>query len=164
MATLDTDTAWKLILNARNLISLFLPLCQPIKRPAGNHVVGQLGQSLDGRIATVTGCSRFINGDDGITHLHRIRALCDAVVVGAGTAATDTPRLTVRRANGPNPVDVDVTLNKADVYPFGHEEYTLGLSASTVIKRSDWGMTYGMDEGMVGDEVVLRFAFEAIKD
>jgi len=63
-----------------------------------------------------------------------------------------------------NPVDVDVTLNKADVYPFGHEEYTLGLSASTVIKRSDWGMTYGIDEGMVGDEVVLRFAFEAIKD
>lgn len=63
-----------------------------------------------------------------------------------------------------NPVDVDVTLNKADVYPFGHKEYTLGLSASAVIKRSDWGMTYGIDQGMVGDEVVLRFAFEAIKD
>src|SRR5690554_1444188 len=158
--------SWELIQpateQARNLLSLFLPLCQPVSR--NSRVIGQLGQSLDGRIATVTGCSRFINGDDGITHLHRIRALCDAVVVGAGTASTDNPRLTVRRANGPNPVDVDVTLNKADVYPFGHEEYTLGLSASTIIKRSDWGMTYGMDEGMVGDEVVLRFAFEAIKD
>ncbi len=62
------------------------------------------------------------------------------------------------------PVDVDITLNKAAEYPFGHEEYTLGISAETVIKRSDWGMTYGVDNGMVGDEVTLRFGFEAIKD
>ncbi len=61
-----------------------------------------------------------------------------------------------------NPVDVDVTLNKADVYPFGHEKHTLGISASAVIKRSDWGMTYGLDQNMVGDEVTLRFGFEAI--
>lgn len=62
------------------------------------------------------------------------------------------------------PVDIDVTLNKAAEYPFGHEEYTLGISAETVIKRSDWGMTYGVDNGMVGDEVSLRFGFEAIKE
>jgi len=62
------------------------------------------------------------------------------------------------------PVDIDVTLNKAAEYPFGHEEYTLGISAETVIKRSDWGMTYGVDNGMVGDEVTLRFGFEAIKE
>lgn len=62
------------------------------------------------------------------------------------------------------PVDIDVTLNKAAEYPFGHEEYTLGISAETAIKRSDWGMTYGVDNGMVGDEVTLRFGFEAIKE
>lgn len=62
------------------------------------------------------------------------------------------------------PVDIDVTLNKAAEYPFGNEEYTLGISAETVIKRSDWGMTYGVDNGMVGDEVTLRFGFEAIKE
>lgn len=63
-----------------------------------------------------------------------------------------------------NPVDVEVTLNKAADYPIGHESYTLGISASTVINRSDWGMTYGLDQDLVGDEVTLRFGFEAIKD
>ena len=62
------------------------------------------------------------------------------------------------------PVDVNVTLNKAAEYPIGHEDHTLGISAEAVIKRSDWGMTYGLENGLVGDEVRLRFGFEAIKD
>ena len=62
-----------------------------------------------------------------------------------------------------NPVVLDVTLNKSAVYPFGHEEYTLGISAETSLKRSEWGMTYGLDGDMVSDEVTLRFGFEAIK-
>ncbi|SFR47916.1 Polyisoprenoid-binding protein YceI [Marinobacter daqiaonensis] len=61
------------------------------------------------------------------------------------------------------PVTLDVTLNKAAEYPIGHEEYTLGISASTTIKRSDWGMTYALDPLLVGDEVYLRFEFEAIQ-
>jgi len=61
-----------------------------------------------------------------------------------------------------NPVDVDVTLNKAADYPIGHEDYTLGISASAVINRSDWGMTYGLDQNLVGDEAKLRFGFEAV--
>jgi len=63
-----------------------------------------------------------------------------------------------------NPVTLDVTLNKAAVYPFGHEKYTLGISANTTLKRSDWGMTYGLEPAMVGDEVTLRFGFEAYTD
>ena len=63
-----------------------------------------------------------------------------------------------------NPVVLDVTLNKSAIYPFGHEQYTLGISAETRLKRSEWGMTYGLDGGMVGDEVALRFGFEAIKE
>jgi polyisoprenoid-binding protein YceI len=61
------------------------------------------------------------------------------------------------------PVNVNVSLNKSAEYPFGHEEYTLGLTAETSFNRSDWGMTYGVDNGMVGDEVKLRFGFEAIR-
>ncbi|MGA7806011.1 dihydrofolate reductase family protein, partial [Bradyrhizobium sp.] len=52
-------------------------------------IVGQLGQSLDGRIATETGHSKYINGAAGLEHLHRLRALVDAVVVGVGTAVAD---------------------------------------------------------------------------
>ena len=54
-------------------------------------VVGQIGQSLDGRIATTNGHSHYINGLHGRTHLHRLRALVDAVVVGVGTALADDP-------------------------------------------------------------------------
>lgn len=62
------------------------------------------------------------------------------------------------------PVDVAVTLNKSADYPIGHKDYTLGITAEATIKRSEWGMTYGLDPALVGDEVKLRFGFEAIKD
>lgn len=42
-----------------------------------------------------------------------------------------------------NPVILDVTLNKSADYPIGHEDFTLGISAETTLRRSDWGMTYG---------------------
>lgn len=70
------------------------------------YVIGQLGQSLDGRIATLSGHSHYINGPEAILHLHRLRALVDAVIVGATTAIADDPRLTVRLVKGQNPARV----------------------------------------------------------
>src|SRR3954462_5015534 len=69
-------------------------------------VVGQIGQSIDGRIATVTGHSKYINGPAGLDQLHRLRALVDAVLVGIGTAVADDPLLTVRRCVGPSPARI----------------------------------------------------------
>ena len=71
-------------------------------------VVGQIGQSLDGRIATESGHSKYINGPAGLEHLHRLRALVDAVVIGVGTAIADDPQLTVRRVAGPQPARIVV--------------------------------------------------------
>jgi len=69
-------------------------------------IVGQLGQSLDGRVATESGHSKYVNGPAGLVHLHRLRALMDAIIVGVGTAIADDPQLTVRRVAGPQPVRV----------------------------------------------------------
>jgi diaminohydroxyphosphoribosylaminopyrimidine deaminase/5-amino-6-(5-phosphoribosylamino)uracil reductase len=69
-------------------------------------VVGQIGQSIDGRVATTTGRSHYINCPAGIAHLHRLRALVDGVIIGVGTACADDPQLTVRRVCGPNPIRV----------------------------------------------------------
>ena len=69
-------------------------------------MIGQIGQSLDGRIATASGQSHYINGPAAIVHLHRLRALVDAVIVGIGTVTADDPRLTVRRVEGPSPARV----------------------------------------------------------
>ncbi|MEQ8313339.1 MAG: YceI family protein [Gammaproteobacteria bacterium] len=62
-----------------------------------------------------------------------------------------------------HPVTLDVTINKRAEYPFGHRRETLGISASTTILRSLWGMDYGVSNDMVGDEVSLRFEFEALQ-
>src|SRR6267154_2050188 len=80
----------------------------PLRRGTVDHlvVVGQIGQSIDGRIATVTGHSKYINGPAGLAHLHRLRALVDAVLVGIGTAVADDPLLTVRRCLGPSPARI----------------------------------------------------------
>ncbi|WP_241503832.1 RibD family protein [Ferruginivarius sediminum] len=80
----------------------------PILRDGSNALftIAQLGQTLDGRIATESGHSHYVTGETNRDHLHRLRALVDAVVVGAGTVAADDPQLTVRRVKGPNPVRV----------------------------------------------------------
>ncbi|MCZ8130062.1 MAG: RibD family protein [Steroidobacteraceae bacterium] len=76
--------------------------------PQAPVAIGHLGQSLDGFIATPAGDSRYVNGRGNLLHLHRMRALCDAIVVGAGTVAADDPQLTTRLVPGPNPVRVVV--------------------------------------------------------
>ena len=98
------------------LLNLYLPICSATSsRPM---TIGHLGQSLDGFIATPSGDSQFVTGDDNIVHLHRMRALTDAVVVGAGTVATDDPQLTVRHVTGRNPLRVvfDPGRRLADTY------------------------------------------------
>jgi diaminohydroxyphosphoribosylaminopyrimidine deaminase/5-amino-6-(5-phosphoribosylamino)uracil reductase len=91
--------------DAQALFSQLKPLLD--RRGAqADWCIGQLGQSLDGCIATHTGDANFVNGPEGLTHLHRLRALCDGVLVGAGTACLDNPQLTTRRVTGPNPTRV----------------------------------------------------------
>jgi len=86
-----------------------LALYAPLVRRDGlgrQFTVAQIGQSLDGRVATISGDARDISGRDGLCHLHRLRALSDAVVIGVRTALHDRPRLTVRLVPGPSPARV----------------------------------------------------------
>ena len=87
--------------DARDLLEIFLP----IQRQT-DLVIAQAGQSVDGRIATTTGQSHYVTGPADLRRLHRLRALVDAVIVGAGTVAADDPRLTVREVEGNNPTRV----------------------------------------------------------
>ncbi|MEU2259049.1 RibD family protein [Streptomyces sp. NPDC019645] len=87
---------------AHLLAERYVPLCLSGPR----FTFAQLGQSLDGFIATRKGDADYVTGPEDREHLHRLRALSDAVVVGAGTAVADDPRLTVRACPGPHPVRV----------------------------------------------------------
>ena len=88
------------------LAALFGPVLAPPAAPDGCRVIGRLAQTLDGRIATAAGSSQWIGGPGDILHTHRLRALCHAVVVGAGTVRHDNPRLTTREVPGPDPLRV----------------------------------------------------------
>lgn len=72
-----------------------------------------------------------------------------------------TGDLTVRGVT--RPVTLDVTWNKSEAYPFGNN-YVIGVSASTVIKRSEFGMEYAVENGWVGDETPVTIHFEAIRE
>jgi riboflavin-specific deaminase-like protein len=101
-------TGWESLLPShdpqRDLVELYLPICSAtVDRPI---TLAHLGQSLDGFIATSSGDSCWVTGPENILHLHRLRALCDAVIVGAGTVEADNPRLTTRLVTGSNPLRV----------------------------------------------------------
>jgi len=59
-------------------------------------VILKLAMSLDGKIATRTGDSKWITGERARAYAHRLRSRVDAILVGAGTARADNPRLTAR--------------------------------------------------------------------
>lgn len=91
---------------AAALFAVYKPLLDAATASARPWLVAQLGQSLDGCIATASGDSTYVTGPHSLLHLHRLRALCDAVLVGAGTVAADDPQLTTRRVPGPHPTRI----------------------------------------------------------
>lgn len=155
----------RLPLQSRDLVELYAPLLgATAERPV---VVGHLGQSLDARIATQSGDSRHVTGPENLVHLHRMRALCDAVVVGAGTVAADNPRLTTRLVDGPNPVRVVIDprrrlLAEQRLFTDG-EAPTLILCAATRLIADD------RDDRLVGiptdaDGLSLEHALSALRE
>ncbi len=67
-----------------------------------------LAQSLDGRIATLTGAAKWISNKENLVYVHRLRALCDGILIGSNTLHKDNPALTVRHVSGANPVKIVV--------------------------------------------------------
>jgi len=150
------------------LLNLYLPICSATSaRPL---TVGHLGQSLDGFIATPSGDSQSVTGSDNILHLHRMRALCDAVVVGAGTVAADDPQLTTRHVPGPSPLRVVFDPGRRLVPTFrlftDRKAPTLYICARSRVSPGESHMgsavIAGIDSGRPGDEAaqVLRLLRE----
>jgi GTP cyclohydrolase II len=105
-------------------------------RPDRPYVVLKYAQTLDGRIATGGGDSKWISGPQERRVSHALRAACDGVLIGAGTVLADDPLLTVRMVPGASPIRVvvDSTLRApSDAQVFGPEAATVVLTS----ERSD---------------------------
>jgi len=122
------ETPAQLTEEARQVLDLFLPL-----QLQSDFVIAQAGQSLDGRIATASGHSHYVTGPQDVRRLHRLRALVDAVVVGAGTVDADDPRLTVREADGENPTRV--VIDPSDRLDRSRRVFRDGAAPTVVIRR-----------------------------
>jgi diaminohydroxyphosphoribosylaminopyrimidine deaminase/5-amino-6-(5-phosphoribosylamino)uracil reductase len=73
------------------------------------YVTIKFAQSVDGRIATQTGHSRWISSPTSLKFAHKLRAINDAVLVGANTLERDDPLLTTRLVKGNNPIRIVLT-------------------------------------------------------
>jgi diaminohydroxyphosphoribosylaminopyrimidine deaminase/5-amino-6-(5-phosphoribosylamino)uracil reductase len=96
---------------AAALLELYVPYCvAPLhaRRMGRPFTVSHFAQSLDGRIATRAGDSRWIGCAENRVHAHRMRALCDGILIGARTLRTDRPALTVRHTEGSDPARIVV--------------------------------------------------------
>jgi diaminohydroxyphosphoribosylaminopyrimidine deaminase/5-amino-6-(5-phosphoribosylamino)uracil reductase len=111
------------------LLDLYLPLC--VGSGARDLVIGHVGQSLDGQIATAGGASRYVTGPENIVHMHRLRSLFDAVLVGAGTVECDDPQLTTRLVPGEHPtrVVIDPSLR----LPHARKLYRDGVAPTLIV-------------------------------
>ena len=98
-----TDSGWPAMPLAVDTTELIGNISRHDTRP---YVVLKYAQTVDGRIATSTGDSKWISGEGERRISHALRAACDAVLVGVGTVLQDDPQLTVRMVPGATPARV----------------------------------------------------------
>jgi diaminohydroxyphosphoribosylaminopyrimidine deaminase/5-amino-6-(5-phosphoribosylamino)uracil reductase len=100
------------------------------------YVTVKFAQTLDGRIATVTGHSRWVSSAESQKLAHKLRAQNDAILAGAGTIVKDNPELTTRLVKGRNPLRVVLDSNlkiPPDVKVFKNLD-----KAPTVVATTAW--------------------------
>jgi diaminohydroxyphosphoribosylaminopyrimidine deaminase/5-amino-6-(5-phosphoribosylamino)uracil reductase len=106
------------------------------------HVTLKLATSLDGRIATALGESRWITGEDARAQVQRMRAAVDAIMVGAGTVRADDPELLARVEPPPATRALRVVLDsKFALAPHGRLFGSLDQAALLVIGADGDGGT-----------------------
>jgi diaminohydroxyphosphoribosylaminopyrimidine deaminase/5-amino-6-(5-phosphoribosylamino)uracil reductase len=155
---------------------LYAPLLAAPEAADGCFVIARTAQSLDGYIATRDGESCWIGGSEDLAHTHRLRSLCDAVVVGSATVRSDNPQLTTRLVPGPSPVRVvlDTERRLAGHYRvFGDGPETLlfcapdvagdpihGAARAVTVRRGPFGLDIEAIVATLADRGLRRIMIE----
>ena len=117
----------------KEIAQILLPILMVKKK----FYIGQIGQSLDGKIALLNGNSHYINDKNSIAYLHSLRSVCDAVVVGVNTIKKDNPLLTTRAIKGSNPqrIIIDPSLKLTNNYQIFKDGFSNIIFTHSNIKR-----------------------------
>lgn len=112
----------------RNLFNLYLPYSILPYYAAKNkkiYVVTHFAQTLDGRIASASGDSKWIGNQENLIHAHRMRALLDGILVGSKTVQSDDPLLSVRHVSGDDPKKIVVGGDQLEIgnYQISENEF-----------------------------------------
>lgn len=140
-------------------------------RGKGGFVYDHEAKALSDLKVEIEADSVFSNDEERDGHLRstdflsaEAHPIITFVMTGAeptsDTTGTITGDLTIRGET--HPVTLDVTLNKIGPYPWG-ENFVVGITAKTTLMRADWGMTYAIENGLVGAEVPMVIELEAIR-
>ncbi|MGB0840069.1 MAG: RibD family protein [Chitinophagales bacterium] len=101
----------------QQFFQLYLPYClisNLAQQQQRTISISHFAQSLDGKIATHTGDSQWIGNPENLLHAHRMRALCDGILIGKNTLQNDAPSLTVRHVEGKNPKRIVISSSACD--------------------------------------------------
>lgn len=141
-------------------------------KSSGSFVYDEEAKELKSATITVDTDSVFTNHEERDGHLRGPDFLNTSEFPEMTFVATKAEKLsdTEGKVTGDltllgvtKPITLDVTFNKAGNYPFGDQHYALGFDATGSFKRSDFGMTYGVEGDIVGDEIKLVIGTEGIR-
>ena len=141
-------------------------------KASGSFVYDEEARTVEDIRVEIDSASVFSNHEARDGHLRSgdfLDAKAHPMITFVGTRAEATGErtgkvhgdLTIRGVT--RPVVLDVVLIGAGRYPFGDKHYAVGVSASTTVKRSEFGMTYALEGDIVGDAVEVILEFEAIR-
>ncbi len=129
-----------------------------------SYVISHFAQSLDGKIATNSGHSKWIGNHENLVHAHRMRALCDGILIGANTYLRDKPRLTVRHVEGENPVRIilgNSSCNEAIAANSNNHLLCITSMNGKLIAKNDNEniVNFSPDNGMIDPIEVKKYLF-----
>lgn len=152
---------------AADFLTVYLPYCfLPLRSRELQRAIGisHFAQSLDGRIATLNGDSKWIGNQENLVHAHRMRALCEGILIGGNTLKDDQPSLTVRLVEGKNPLRIVICSSDAD---FGslqacsdEEVLIVGTCDDPEIPGTHFQQFAPRDNGRINCQAMLQYLFE----
>lgn len=146
----------------RNLFNVYIPYAVLPFHSEKNkkiYVISHFAQTLDGRIASVSGDSKWIGNQENLVHAHRMRALLEGILVGSKTIESDNPKLSVRHVSGDDPKKIVVGGDKMNIknYHISEKEF---ISFSQSINSKGRNFRLNKKNGIYDSRRILETLYD----